>query len=739
MTFPLTDRAQRKLDQINIEPTYAFCIDGYDACFTAVAIQKLVRFDDGLNFDTDVWDFDGVVDIEGQKTYISLEGSSKKINQQLSPDKGSISSISSVTIRMIDKNFELSKLISPGVELTDILGASGNLYIGFKNTAFPQDYIKIFRGPISDIISGPGYVEFTLNHPDEKKRESLFIKFETKLNGAIDASTTTINLDSVTGLINPSDCVRSFVKIDDEFIEYTGTSGTQLTGVTRGALALYSAKAAAAAHDDDANAVSFYLFEEGAIDLALKLMLSDGTNGDFISGVEMTHFGATDEGLTDNAIFIQGVNIAREYGLVAGDFVSTSGATEVANQLTLEQIVQILETEDGSYIEVAGPLTYEPYTSATLSFRSKYAVLPEGLGMTPQEVDVERHEFIKETFLASFEMRFYIDDTIENAKEFIEKELYVPAAMYSLPRGTKSSTNLHIAPFPFAEIQTLNQDNIMNPSKLKLRRNYASNFYNNIIYKFDRDLYEDKYNAGTVSINAQSISEVKKRKDFVIESKGMRSDLQAVSLAATASSRLLDRYKRGAEFIENIDVFFSDAVTMEPGDIIIFDPEGLQITNTIDGTRSKEAKFWEIQNKTLDLSGRASLNIVDTSFDGAQRYALFSPASYIVSGTTTSIIIKASFSAPYGANEWRKWKDYVGAQVQIRNATFTDVGVSTIVGISNNTISLSPALSFTPGADYIMEFAPYDQQTSERVKLLFTHNSDGENPFADGGDPYRYL
>jgi len=739
VTFPLTTRAERKLDQINIEPTYAFCVDGVEDCFTAVTIQKLVRFDDGLFFDLDVWNFDGVVDLDEQKEYISLQGSSKSIRQQLKPDKGSVSSISSVTIRLIDKNNDISKLISPGVEIVDILGRDADLFVGFKDTAFPEDYVKIFRGPISDVVSGAGWVEFTVNHPDEKKRTRLFEKAETTLNGAINDSTTTIVLDDASELIEPSDSFRSFVRIEEEFIEYTGISGDTLTGVSRGALALLDSRAIPASHDDEEEVVSFYLLEDTATDLALKLMLSDGTNGNWIDSVEMTHFGQTDQGITPNSIYIQSVNITSEYGLVAGDFVTTTGATEVANQLTNEPIVGIIETGDGSYIEVAGPLTQEIDTSATLSFKSQFATLPGGAGLNPREVDVARHIEIEETFLAGFNLRFYLKDTMENVKDFINEEIYVPAAMYSLPRGTKSSVGLHVAPFPFSDIRTINKDNVKKPSEIRLRRSFANNFYNNIVFKFDEDLYEDEFASSTISVNLDSIDELGRKNDFLIESKGLRTDLQAVSLTSVSGGRLLDRYKRGAEYIEGLQIFFSDGVVIEPGDAIIFDPTDLSITNTLDGTRKKESKFWEVTNKKLDLSGSATIDITDTSFDGSQRYALFSPASLVDSATTSQVTIKASFSAPFGENEWRKWQDFIGAQVQIRNDDFTDVGVSTISAISGNTITLSPPLAFTPGSDYTMEFAPYDQQTNERVKLLYTHNSDDDNDFADGGQAYVYL
>jgi hypothetical protein len=738
MALPLTQRTREKLEEGDIQPRYVFCIDGIVDCFTAVLVKKTPRFDDGLFFDEDVI-FDDLVIIEEQKPFISFDGTTKSIKQQLKPDQGSVSSISSITVRLIDKDQFVSKIISPGVKLTDILGQDAELYILFEDTAFPEDAVKILRGPVVDIVSGAGWIELTVNAPNEKARQRLFESLETKLDGAIDNVTTTIVLDRTDDLIIPADTVRSFVRIGNEFIEYTGVSGNTLTGVTRGALSGIDARAGAAAHDDDSEARSFYILEDGAIEMALKMMLSDGANDDFVSGVEISNIGTTDEGTVANSLYIQGVNIAREYGIVPGDFVTVTGAANGGNNVSGEEIIQIVETADGSYIVVDSPLVLEADTAATMSFKSQYAVWPEGLGMTPREVDVAEHEFILETFLATFNYRFYISDTIEEAKTFIERQIYTPAAMYSLPRGTRSSVGLHVAPFPFADIQVIDETNVKNPDKIKLRRAFKKNFYNNIVYKFDKNLIDDQFDAGTINVNAQSIEELGRRKDFTIEAEGMRSDLQAVSLAATAGGRLLDRYNRGAEYIENLELFFGDGLSLEPGDSVIFDAESLQITNTLDGTRVKPQKYFEVQNKSIDLNGRATVNITDTSFDGSNRYALFSPASLVKSGSVNSILIKPSYSQPFGQNEWRKWQDFLLAKIQIRNADYTNVAVTGIASISGNTITFTDPLPFTPQEDYVMEFAPYDQQTSERVKLIYTHNSDGENDFGDGQAPYRYL
>jgi len=361
------------------------------------------------------------------------------------------------------------------------------------------------------------------------------------------------------------------------------------------------------------------------------------------------------------------------------------------------------------------------------------------LAMDPRDVDVYQHEFIRNTFAANINLRFYLKDTIENGKDFIEQQIYTVFAGYSLPRGTRSSLGIHIAPLPFNEIQVLNKSNIVNPSRLKLRRSYARNFYNSIVFRYDEDLYDERFLRGTINFDAQSREETKRRKDLVITSKGLRSSLQAQSIAQVASSRLLDRYRRGAEFFEQVEVLFGTGIRLEVGDAVIVDFEDLEVTNTIDGSRDKPTKLFEVTNKDVDLAGKVTIHLTDTSFDGAERYGLFSPASFIGSGTTTEINILPSFSKPFGDNEWRKWDKFVGATVKIRSQDYTVFGNSKIFSIAGNKITLSPALAFTPQNGYLLEFSDYDDQESESVKLIYTHLSDDDNDFADGEPPYVYL
>ena len=196
-----------------------------------------------------------------------------------------------------------------------------------------------------------------------------------------------------------------------------------------------------------------------------------------------------------------------------GDLVDVSSATNSANNSSNSvPIVDVVKTQGGSYIvlddeDVLGT----PYTTvdessspALVAITSKYNVMPEGLKMTPDQVDIKEHEDKRALFLSGYSMRHYLKDTI-NGKDFIETEMYKPCALYSLPRKGRASLGYHVGPLPNVEIKTLNKDNITNPGQLSLKRTINKNFYNSIVYKFDERVLTDDFATGFIGFLAIGI------------------------------------------------------------------------------------------------------------------------------------------------------------------------------------------------------------------------------------------
>ena len=145
-------------------------------------------------------------------------------------------------------------------------------------------------------------------------------------------------------------------------------------------------------------------------------MLS-GWQGNYKSGVSITNFVVIgDLSSVANSIFFRDVNLESSYGLTVGDYVTTSGALNGANNVTDKEILDIAVDDYGTYLIIDGVSFVSELDSAgTIAFRSQYDSLPEGLKMSPDEVDVTEHLRVQRLFLSSFDYDFYLKDTIENA------------------------------------------------------------------------------------------------------------------------------------------------------------------------------------------------------------------------------------------------------------------------------------------------------------------------------------
>lgn len=753
MAFSISTRAFFASRQSTVKPQLVLKFEGYDRLFGVSKISKAIRIGDpGLyinNLNGQPWVIGGLTLIDDQGPYISFNsgsGSSARITQALQIDKGSGNGVPKLAVTLVDKDEEISELISPGFELDEILGRSAEVLLGFEGTSFPEDFITIFRGINTDIISGPGNVTFELTAPEQLKRQTVFPRRTGKLDGTIAGSGAvgTITLESTADFpvrqLGPDgtydSAIQFFVKIDDEIFSYTGISGNNLTGCVRAELG-----SSMAAHSDATDVESFVRITENGVLMALKLMLS-GWNGPYKTGAEIQSFGVPTGGSpVANAISFKSLDIDRDYGLTVGDWISVSGATEGANNFaTLRQITEVVVTESGiPYIVVDGaPLVEETNSSAVASLRSKYDTLGYGLKMRPTEVDVEEHEKLYEQFLSSFTLQHDIKEAIEG-KAFIDL-LYVQMTCYSIPRKARASIGYTIGPIPGTNIVLLNLDNVTNADQLKPRRSIAENFYNGVLYTYDKSPLDDAFkstfeDSDTASLSGANIG----LRSFEIEAPGIRSSLSGAVLVQSSSQRILNRYQRGAEYIKGIEIHFGQGFTMEIGDIVAVDYSALKMTDVTTGNRNGTTKLMEIINKTIDFrSGKVTIDVLNTAYLTSDRFALISPSSLVRNGIDQKTFnIKRSFSEEFGDNEFLKWADLLGVKVIVRNDDWSVFGQSTLERVSGNKITLASNLGFVPSADHVFEFDVYDNQPSF-IKALFGFMTD-DATFPDDTTQYQMI
>lgn len=745
MAITLSEKAGFALKQTVKTPNIALEIEGLSTIIGARVLRETVRIGEP---DLEVGDPELTelafyigedFAFSDQQSIINFSGTSTSIKQTLNTDKGEGSSVSSLNVELIDDGF-VTRLITPGELLTDILARKVRVYMTpDENVTWPNDYALIFRGIVSDIDARPGSVVLALTSPESKKRSTLFKPVETKLNGSITNVQTTITLDSTANIFQKvlgpdgtyDSTFSSYVRIDDEIIKFDTISGATITGCTRGQLGTV-----AASHDDNANVTTFYRLTGNPIFMALKLMLS-GFQGSYLSDVPATSFESVDGDPIANSIWFQGINVADKYGLSIGDYITTTGATNGANNVSLKAISDIQLVDDGSYVVLSGvTFTTEATTSAVCSFRSQYDTLPDGMKMGGDEVDTEEHLDLYNLFFSGVSFDFYLKEEI-SGREFLEKEIYLPIACYSVPRKARASVGYHIGPLPGETTITLDESNVKNPQTTRLRRSIARNFYNEVIYKFEESATEDRLTSGYITIAADSKTQIPAgNKSFIIEARGLRDSLGGDNIAAQASSRRLKRYKFGAETVL-LSTLFESGFSVEIGDIVVYDGSTNQLPDIKTGIKGIAPRLFEVSNKTLDLkTGDVQLELIDTNFALDLRYALISPRSLIsnASGFSTT-----QFNIPL--DDVEVWQFLTLPSVRIRNVTFSRNESTVIQSVSDSgLVTVSPALTFQPSLAFgdILELSIYtDSDVTSEVKLKYACMRDTD--FPDGTPVYVML
>lgn len=738
MTLKIPARVQKTLTKIQKTPALAVIFDGIDEVFTSNPVYYYHRLDDGELLDDGI-SLDTYSLLSDQVTAITFKSGSSstttKIDLKIDPDLGLGDSITSMKIAFVDdrKNtilsyFQANEFLGKKVRVKMVPDVVGVL--------FPQDYITIFRGIVDEVIYESGTYQFSLSHPDQKKRQVIFVEHKAELTEDLDNSETTISVDNAAGFYLPitgpsgseDSTFAKYIRIEDEVISFTGITGNDLTGCVRGALGT-----SAVSHDNETEVSSFYTLTGNCMDLALKIMLS-GWNGPFVENVDVTNISATD------TLYFENKNLVDEFGLTAGDYITTTGASNGANNVTLKAISSVVydETANSTTLTILDvTFVEEEGTAAVVDFRSRYDTLPSGLKMSPDEVDVEEHEYLKGLFLTSAGYEFYLKGTIENGKDFLNSEIYQPIACYSVPKNTRASVGYTVPPLPDETLKTLNTSNVKEPQKIKHMRQIGRNFYNAILYKYNEDVRETEFNSGYFLTSAESVARIPiGNKTFTIESKGLRAE----NIVTSAAERRLFRYKFAASQIQNLKTTFGEGFQIDIGDNIYIDSASLMIPDINSGATNFGTRLFQVIQKSLDIkTGDVTLVVLDTNFSGDARYGYISPASEISAVTSDkTFTIQTSFGATEA--EYLKWSRFSGAVVQVRNDDFsvTATGVLDTIG-TDNVIRLVNDLAVTPSAGMFMEFADYDAQTSANVKLLYTHITNGSADFGDGGSPYYMI
>lgn len=724
MSLQLSVTAQALINEIGINPQIILEVEGLDLIFGAMPVLKVARWDD--DSPEAIWDggatWDGKFSDARSRDWISLDETTTNITQQIAPDKGSTSSISTVNIAIIDKNGEVSKAIAFD-NIADILGRKATFSIGFAQGAHPEDSNPIFRGVVVDFFSEAGKIMISLASPESIKRQLFLEKFQTETTSALTNIQTTIPVASTAGIYPAQDALNSYVRIDDELMKIVSIdSATQLT-VLRGQL-----NTIANPHDDEASVETFYTLIGKPLDLALKVMLSSEGNAYFTSLDEpgSIEFISPIESIP-NAIIFDYYNIQEKTGLTVGDSIQLDSPSNTGTY-TIDFFGQL--ENGGSYIVVNETLNSEVEYTGTFKYRSKYNTLSTGLGMLTSEVDVEQFELIDVQYGNNFvNYEIYIKDSVDNAKDFIDSQIFFPQGLYSIPRKARSSVKFVAPPFSADIVPYISTDNILNASRIKQRRSIHKYHYNTFVYRYNVDSIDDKYLTGKVIISADSINRIPiGKKQLRIESDGLRNTPDTANMINNIGQRQLDRYQYAPTYFDDIEVNYKTGYALEVGDVVPFGGLDLQVTDLQSGNRGTKFELFEIINKSLNVkNGNIKLSLVSTAFDISSRYAVVGLSSVLGSGSSVSRIkIERFLDTEEYAQESDKWLDYEGQIVAVRSPDYSyyhEVELKGVDPADNGYLLLEENLPSPPLEGYIVEPADYkdEEALNERFKIEFAH------------------
>lgn len=734
ITTPAFDAVNQQNSKL---PVIIMAIEGVPFVYSSAQAYTKIRYDDPGVLYNGVYVYDGLRPLSSSAAhnYIDRDSARSTISQKLEQWDGR-ASIETLSLKLIDKNGELTNICTPGAVIPDILNALVKVYFGYQNLSFPDDYIRIFSGYINNYTLGQGNVVFQLTDPGSKRKQTLFNTGVTQVASAIAPTDTSIVLATNTfldttitdGFGNSDPGVTLGIVIDSEIITYTNASiqpdGITLNPVVRGAFGTTPDS-----HDVTTEVDPFIQLNDNPINIALKTMLS-GWNGPCFENIGLRGINNIDNSqiVADSITFMQGVDLNRDYGINVGDFITLSGSPNSPNNATF-QITQLTNSNRTAIVTPTGILVEEdPPPNGNLvtvaAFRSQYDVYPvnAGVQLTTDEVDVATHQYLRDTFV-QFDFTMQEKGSEDSAKDWIETHLMKPIAGYSLTQGSRISMGLTHPPLTTELSNILDHTNIVDADQITVQRSLTDRFfYNEIIFNYGYDPIQEQFLQSYIVEDAGAQERLLQVSTLSIDVRGLPNNPAfSEPILAERAQRLLLRYRYAAETI-SLKTNFAVGNTIDGGDIVVLSDRMvngvqvplLQISNTETGARGVYNRVMEVQERSILLTeAKTQLKLLSNlGFSVTDRYAVIAPSSVILSASDQySFQVQDSFGARYPGQEYLKWQAYQGLLVRVHSQDFTRdaTAVFSLSGVNPYIFNIAAGLGFTPQPGDVVEFAPYQE------------------------------
>jgi len=388
-----------------------------------------------------------------------------------------------------------------------------------------------------------------------------------------------------------------------------------------------------------------------------------------------------------------------------------------------EESLSVFYRLDGNPLELALQLLLSCPPSDPNPNASPYNVLPTGLCLNEDDVDIATFEELS-LENAGVEMCFYITNTIESVRDFIADQLLGPIGLYLQTSEGRISVNNN-RPGNACEAQmVLDSTKVTNCSQLKIQRSLSNFYYSEVVFAHTSNPCDSNstFLAGNVNLSDESAQRFQRENTLTIRSEGLRDFKGAGLISRATASRLLDRYSRGAEFIENIELLFSCACQVNIGDVVQLDLRSLGVSDTRTGRRDTFNRLFEIYRLDVNYkTGRVRISVVDTTFDDDVRLGNIAPSMIV-----TGISLDPSGAVISGTAEDRFC---VGECVEIiEEGTCNLISRSSVASFTEGSVTLTDQVIFNqaPSGRLILQPCSYDMMPDDYNDCFASISFEGE-------------
>ena len=719
MSFKISETLTSLKDQINKEPMIVLEIENSKYLYGTAPILVKARWDDPrIKWDNEegvTWD--GFIEKDNSKPYIMTKGSktTKSFSSQLIVEKGGAGSIPPMEIELVDYRGEVAEDLSFN-SIGDPLGNKATVWTGLQGGSFPEDFFKLTSGYIDDIIYNAGSIVVSTILSTNLVRQSSFEQYQGETTIAIDSLVTTIPVLTSGLLLDSQDTFTSYIRIDDEIMEVLSFTPTAIE-VQRGTLGTI-----ASAHDEETEILSNHYLAGHPIDLALKLLHSKSGNEYKDQSINISALNRVNNTtVIDGAIIVDDLDIEATLGLVPGDLIDLVG-TSFDGIKVVTGFGTLITGK--SYILVNDTMGEETSLVTSLRTKSQFNVLPDGVGLDIDFVDTEAFLDVKDLYSSNFiDYDLPLLSTIENTRDWIIDNVFRPQGIYILARKAKTSCKYTAPPFSAEQIPTLNSDTTHKMGGVVMQRSTHKYLYNSILYRYNQGTLEEKFFAKNLLISADSLNRIPVgRQRLEINAIGLDNSPTNIQVIERTSVQILNRFKFGPRYIKNIRPLYSVGMTLELGDIVFFGGEDTKLVNLETGARDNPIAQYEIVGKNQDLiAGDVILTLLETGFGIDGVFGVFSPSSFLATGSdTTRILLNELWDSSQFEEERDKWTRWIGLKIRVRSEDYSYDETTTITALDPATINglLIEELPSAPLEGYTVELAKYEEYTEEELELM---------------------